>query len=59
MPTKNNFVGSIPIECILVRTFSCLKIDSRKAQESELPIFDENRRAVGVLHAMRDKNEGT
>ena len=33
-----------------------LKIDQRKARERELATFDENRRAVGMLNPMRDKN---
>ena len=44
---------------ILVGTFSCIKIDQRKARDRELATFDENRRAVGMLSPMRDKNEGT
>ena len=44
---------------ILVGTFSCIKIDQRKARGRELATFDENRRAVGMLNPMRDKNEGT
>ena len=39
--------------------FFCAKIDSRKARERELAKFDENRRAVGMLNPLRDKNEGT
>ena len=31
----------------------------RKARKRELATFDENRRAVGMLDTMRDKNEGT
>ena len=38
-------------------TFSCIKIDERKARDRELATFDENRRAVGMLNPMRDKNE--
>ena len=30
-----------------------------EARERELATFDENRRAVGMLNPMRDKNEGT
>ena len=43
---------------ILVGTFSWVKtrIDWRKARERELATFDENRRAVGMLNPMRDKN---
>ena len=44
---------------VLVGTFSCIKVDEWKARERELVTFGENRRAVGVLNAMRDKNEGT
>ena len=44
---------------ILVGTFTCIKIISGKRQESELATFDGNRRAVGMLNPMRDKNEGT
>ena len=44
---------------ILVGLFSCIKNDERKAQERELATFDGNRRAVGMLNPMRDKNEGT
>ena len=40
----------------VVGTFFCAPIDSRKAQERELATFDENRRAVGMLNPMRDKN---
>ena len=62
MPTvhKINFVSSILPECTYSGgNFSCIKIDQRKAQERELATFDENRRAVGMLNPMRDKNEGT
>ena len=31
-------------------TFSCARIDSRKARERELATTDENRRAVGMLN---------
>ena len=41
---------------ILVGTFSCIKIDQRKTRERELAKFDEDRRAVGMLNPMRDKN---
>ena len=44
---------------ILVGTFSCIKIDQRKARQRELATFDENRRAVGMLNPLRDENEGT
>ena len=38
-------------------TFSCAQIDLRKARERELATHSmKNRRAVGVLNAMRDKN---
>ena len=40
-------------------TFSCARIDSRKARERELATFDENRQAVGMLNPMRGKTEGT
>ena len=30
-----------------------------KAQEREFEIFDENRRAVGMLNPLGDRNEGT
>ena len=41
----------------LVWTFSCAQIDLRKAQERELATsLMENRRAVGLLDPMRDKN---
>ena len=59
VPTKINFVVSSLTECILVRTFSCLKNYWRKARERESATFDENRRAVEMLDPMRDKNEGT
>ena len=36
-----------------------LKIDLRKARERESATFDENRRTVGMLNPMRDKNERT
>ena len=41
---------------ILVGAFSCIKNDWQKARESELATFDENRRALGILNPMRDKN---
>ena len=44
---------------ILLGTFSFVIIDQRKARERELATFDENRRAVGMLNPMRDKNQGT
>ena len=37
---------------ILLETFSCIK----KLLERELATFDEDRRAVGMLNSMRDKN---
>ena len=52
---KINFVGSRLVEFILVRTFSCIKIDEWKARKRELATFDENRRAVGMLNPVRDK----
>ena len=33
--------------------------DERKAREHELATFDENRRSLGMLNPMCDKNEGT
>ena len=36
--------------------FSCAQIDFRKARERELATLDENRRAVGLLNPLRDKN---
>ena len=59
-PAKINFVSLILTECtyVLVGTFSCIKIDQRKARERELATFDEDRRAVGMLEPMCDKNEG-
>ena len=33
---------------LLVGTYSCIKLDSRKARERELATFDENRRTVGM-----------
>ena len=62
VPTKVYFVGSSLTVCILVhvRAFSCIKKDLRKARKRVLATFDGNRRAVGMLNAMRDKNnEGT
>ena len=60
MPIKIDFVGSSLTDCMLVRgTFSCIKIDWRKARERELATLNENRRAVGMLKPMRDKNKGT
>ena len=41
---------------ILAGTFSCIQSDQREARERELATFDENRRAVGMLNPMRDKN---
>ena len=35
------------------------KNDQRKAREREIAAFDANRRVVGMLNPMRDKNEGT
>ena len=43
---------------IPVGTFLAKKNDKRKARERESATFDENRRAVGKLNPMRDKNEG-
>ena len=42
---------------LLVRdgTFSRAQIDSRKARKRELAIFEDNRRAAGMLNPMRDK----
>ena len=34
-------------------------MDSRKTRERESATFGENRRAVGMLNPMRDKNKGT
>ena len=42
-----------------MRSFSCVKIDWRKALKRELATLNENRRAVGMLSPMREKNEGT
>ena len=54
MPIKTNFVGSSLTECMLVGDFSCIK----KARERELAtLFDENRRAVGMLNPMRVKKK--
>ena len=41
---------------VLVWTFSCIKNDQRKSREREFATFDENRRAVGMLNPMRDKD---
>ena len=41
MLTHNNFMGSSLIECILVRTFSCMEVEWRKARERELATIDE------------------
>ena len=50
-------MGSSLTECILVSTFSCVKIDEQKAQQRELARFDENRLliAVGMLDPLHDK----
>ena len=55
-------MGSILVECTYSEgIFLALKkyLRKRKAQERELATFDENRRAVGMLNPMHDKNEGT
>ena len=39
------------------KCFMCLFF-SRNARERELAKFDENRRAMGVLNSLLDKNEG-
>ena len=59
MPTNIRFVRSSLTECILVNTCFSVKIDWRKARERELATFDDNRRAMGMLKRVRDKNEGT
>ena len=56
MPININFGGPSLTECMLGDFSRIKKIDSRKARERELAAFDENRRAVGVLDPMRDKN---
>ena len=50
-----NFVDPGLTKCILVNSCFCLKIDWRKARKRELAIFDENRRAVGMLNPTRNK----
>ena len=54
--TKINFASSILTECTYSQgLFFHKKMVSGK-RESELATFDENRRAVGMLYPMRDKN---
>ena len=48
---------STAVECMLARTFSCIKLDWRKARERELATFDETRQAEGKLNPMRDKKQ--
>ena len=57
MPIKFNFVGSSLTECILVEMFY-IKTDGWKARGRERATctFEENRRAVGMLNPMRDKD---
>ena len=45
------FVAGYPRAC----HFPCAQIGSRKARERELAIFDENRRAVGMLNPVPDE----
>ena len=59
MPTKINSRVQFSPSAHTRRDFSYVKIDQRKARERELAKYDENRRAVGMLNPMRDKNEGT
>ena len=51
-PGEVDFAGSNLPKCILVLvgTFSCAKIDSRKARERESAKSDGNRRAIGTLN---------
>ena len=58
MPTKINFVGSILTECTYSYGFFLTYKMISGNRERELATFDENRRAVGMLKAMRDENEG-
>ena len=59
MPTQINFASSIITQrtYTLEDNFSCIKIDWQKARERELATFDENRRAVGMLNPVRDRNQ--
>ena len=47
------FVGSCLAECILVRTFSCIKNNSilRKAREREIAAFDEKSTSTSSVYA--------
>ena len=45
-PTETKFVGWSLTDCILVRTFNCIRNDQREARERECATtLDENRRA--------------
>ena len=60
MPHKINFVGSSLIECMLVRAFSCINMDYRKARKHELATsmkIDEQLECLTLRCAT--KNEGT
>ena len=59
MPIKINFVGSSLPECMLVGTFSRKNKMIGGKLERELATLDENRRAVGMLKPMRDKQMET
>ena len=54
---QDQFRGFESHRCMLVGTFSCIKIDWREAREREILIaaFDENQRAEGMLNPVRDK----
>ena len=61
MPTER-FCGSFLTECpyCTCRIFFLHEEQYlRKARELELATFHENRRVVGMLNPMREKNEGT
>ena len=61
MPTRINFVGSILTECTYRRDFFLHKklTSGKRESVSYVATFDENRRAVGMLNPMHNKNEGT
>ena len=56
------FASSSPHECMLayifVRTFSCARVDLRKARECELETLDETSTISEIAEPMLDKVEG-
>ena len=61
VPATLYLVRLNPLECVLalVRAFSCVKIDERKAREREIAKIHQSRRAEGMVNPVRDEYEGT